>query len=210
MNQKTLTAMALAAALPFAAQAADVTLTFEGATSFASIAGYYNGGTDTAGATGPDFGIGFSSGALALQNDVLGPYFSNAPSPGTVMFTPAAAAVMNVAAGFSGRLDFFYASERSALNLVTVWSGLNATGTLLASASLFGNAALGCSDSPYCRFDLTSVQFAGIGQSVSFGSNNGSVAYDNITVSVVPEPGIAAMMLAGLAAVGFVARRRRA
>jgi hypothetical protein len=209
MNIKQLTGLALVAVLPFAAQAQDITLTFEGASSFASINDFYNGGTDGEGASGPNYGISFSADALALKNDELGPYFSNAPTPETIMFAPSAAAVMNVAAGFTGQLDFWYASESSALNLVTIWSGLDATGTLLASASLFGNATIGCTDSPYCRFDLTSVQFAGIGQSVSFGSNDGTVAYDNISLTAVPEPGTVAMLLAGLGVVGQVARRRR-
>ena len=53
-------------------------------------------------------GAGFSDGALALTKDVLGPNFSNAPTPGTpdpfagtVMFVdPAAAnAVLNIGGG---------------------------------------------------------------------------------------------------------------
>ena len=53
-------------------------------------------------------GAGFSDGALALTNDVLGPYFSNAPTPGTadpfagtVMFVDPAAAntLLNIAGG---------------------------------------------------------------------------------------------------------------
>ncbi|MCB1995276.1 MAG: PEP-CTERM sorting domain-containing protein, partial [Rhodoferax sp.] len=40
-------------------------------------------------------------------------------------------------------------------------------------------------------------------------SNNGTwPTVDDLTVAAVPEPGTYAMLLAGLAAVGFVARRR--
>src|SRR5437879_3739953 len=72
-------AAALFAASP--AFAAGTLIDFEGATSFASINAYYDGGADSAGAIGPSLGVSFGGDALALQNDPLGPYFSNAPSP---------------------------------------------------------------------------------------------------------------------------------
>lgn len=199
-------AVALLSSVP--AFAADTLITFEGTSSFLSVAEFYNGGTDGGGLAGANFGVSFGGAALSIANDVLGPYFSNAPTPGSVMFAQDASAVMNVASGFAGGLSFYYASSASTLDAVTIYSGLNGTGTLLASASLFGNAQLGCSDSSFCRFDLTSVKFAGIARSVSFAGNAGSVAYDNIGISAVPEPESYALLLAGLAVVGTLSLRR--
>lgn len=187
-----------------------VTLDFEGAAGYVNaVRNFYNGGTDSLGQTGPNYGISFTEAAVALSNDALGPYYSNAPSPLTVMYAFDSSAVMNVAQGFVDRLTFYYASNQVVLDAVNIYSGLNGTGTLLASASLFGNASVGCTDTAYCRFDLTSVKFAGIAKSVSFGGNAPNVAYDNITITTVPEPTNALLLAAGLLAVGVAKRRRR-
>lgn len=42
------------------------------------------------------------------------------------------------------------------------------------------------------------------------GSSKADVFFDNVSVTAVPEPSTYALMLAGLAGVGFLARRRRA
>jgi hypothetical protein len=46
--------------------------------------------------------------------------------------------------------------------------------------------------------------------SLTFMSNSNAFEVDNLRVTAVPEPGTYALMLAGLAAVGFVAKRRKA
>ncbi len=211
--KKTMSAVVLAmfAAAPAFAQST-FTLDFEGASGYVNaIADYYNGGTDSAGHSGPNYGISFSDAAVALSNDALGPYFANAPTPLTVMLAFDSSAVMNVAAGFVDGLTFAYASNVNALDAVNIYAGLNATGTLLASASLFGNASLGCDTSAtaYCRFDLTSVKFAGMAHSVSFSGNAGAVLYDDITVTTVPEPSTYVLLAIGLIAVGVAKRRSR-
>ncbi len=202
-------ALATLAAAPAVAQST-VTLDFEGAAGYVNgIGEYYNGGTDSLGQSGPDYGVSFSDAAVALSNDALGPYFANAPTPLTVMFDFDGSAVMNVSAGIVEGLSFYYAASQNVLDAVNIWSGPNATGTLLASASLFGNAAIGCTEPAYCRFDLTSVRFAGVAQSVSFGGDAPNVLFDDITVTVVPEPATYLMFGAGLAAVGLAKRRRQ-
>ena len=192
------------------AMAQTFTLNFEGAAGYVNpILEFYNGGTDSLGQSGPNLGVSFTEAAVALSNDILGPYYSNAPTPLTVMYAANAAAIMNVAAGFTGGLTFEYSSSQSVLNAVRVYSGLNGSGTLLASASLFGNAAIGCSATAFCRFDLTSVQFAGVAKSISFGGGTPNVLFDDVTITAVPEPGTYAMLLAGLGVVILLARRRQ-
>ena len=201
-----LSIVTLAAAPAFAAT--DVTLSFEGATSFASVADFYSGGTDGAGASGTDFGLSFSGAALALKNDELGPYFSGAPSPDTVMFGAGdSAVVLNAPLGIIDKVTFFYATETDALSSVKVYSGLDGSGSLLASIAI-GNAQIGCTAAPYCRFDFTTAKFDGVARSVSFGSNP-AVAFDDISVTTVPEASTTAMLFAGLGVVGLLARRRR-
>lgn len=209
MKLASITALALLAAAPVFANT-PVTLDFEGAAGYVNPIGeFYNGGTDSLGQSGPNVGVSFTSAAVALSNDALGPYYSNAPSPLTVLYAADASAVMNVALGFVDRLTFSYSASQGVLDAVNIYSGLNATGTLLASASLFGNAQIGCAGPAFCRFDLTSVKFAGLARSVSFGGDAPNVLFDNVTISAVPEPSRYAMLAAGLLAVAFIRRRRR-
>lgn len=199
-------ALALFAATP--ALADSLLLDFETVSSFASISQYYNGGADGAGNVGPALGISFGGDALGLVNDDLGPYFSHAPSAIGVMAPVGSQATMNVAAGFSGSFSFFYTSSAAVSNAVQLWSGIDGTGTLLASFDLAANAqAGGCSDSPYCHFDQLAGAFAGTAHSVSFGNAAGAAAFDNVALTAVPEPTSALLMALGVTGLLLVRRR---
>lgn len=207
---KLITTAALVLAATTSAWAeAPITIDFEGAVGYVNpIAEFYNGGTDGAGNSGPNLGVSFTDAAVGVSNDAYFSYYSNAPTMGTVMTAFDTTATMNVAKGFSGQLTFWYASSAATVDAVTIYSGLDGTGTLLASASLFGNASLGCSDTPFCHFDLTSVQFDGIAKSVNFGGNAQYVAYDNIGITPVPEVHAYVMLAAGLLVMSFIKRRQ--
>ncbi len=194
-------AAGLCAAAP--AFAAMLTVDFEGAPSFASIDNYYNGGA------GANLGVNFSLPALALANDGTGSgpngeFFSNAPTPGTVMFATDVATYMNVAAGFVGAVNFYYSSAGGSTT-VNVYSGLNGSGSLLGSISFGENST---NAAPFDTWSLASVAFGGTGQSISFGDNV-NVAYDNVSVNAVPLPAALLLFPFGLAGLGVVARRKR-
>lgn len=204
-------------ALP-SAQAAPVVLTFEGATDLAAVNNFYNGGTDSAGASGTNYGINFSSTSLALVDfdDGGTGNFANEPSPGTILFFQSGgAATMNVAAGFDTGFSFFYTSNNA--GFVNVYDGLNGTGNVLATLSLSPNLGGGCAGDPtggFCNFTAIGVMFAGTAYSVDFGGAADSIGFDDITLGAsvpggaVPEPGTLALL--GLAGLGFAARRRKA
>lgn len=199
--------LSLGAASPALAQS--VLINFETPTSFASINTHYAGGTDSAGVAGVNLGVAFSGDALAVKNDALGPYFSNAPSPLGVMAPVGPDAFMNVAVGFTD-LRFFYSSNTAVAAAVKVWSGLNGTGSLLASLSLVNNAQSGCSDTAFCRFDALNTAWAGVARSVGFGDAAGVAGFDNVSITAVPEPTTSLLMalgLVGMAGLGLARRR---
>ena len=186
--------MSLGATTP--ALAGVINIDFETAPSFGSIGNLYAG-----------LGVTFRPDALGLQNDALGPYFSNAPSPLGVMFAAGPDSAMNVAGGFI-EISLFFSSSEAINDAVQVWSGLNGTGNLLASLSLANNAqAGGCTDSAYCNFSQTGTNKLGaLAYSVTFASAaNNVVAFDN--VNLVPEPASTLLVALGLAGVAFVRRR---
>jgi hypothetical protein len=208
VNFKVISVLAaglLSAAPAFSAQ---VTLDFEGATGFSSLDGFYNGGTDTNGAAGTNYGISFGLDALAIANDALGPYYSNAPTPGAVMSAVGPDAALNSSAGFTGQTSFYYSSTAS--TSVSVYSGLNGEGTLLGTVALAANANTGCADTAFCFWDLASLNFAGVAHSIEFGSTAGLAGFDNVTVAPVPLPAAAWLLVSALGGVGTWARRKRA
>jgi hypothetical protein len=208
MKSSYVAALALCAAAPAFAVPVSAVADFESVTSFASISSFYNGGTDSAGATGPNLGLGFGGDALALANDALGPYFSNAPSPLGVMMVVGGNATLDVADGFVSGLRFAYSSTGALAGGVQVWSGLGGTGSLLASFDLGANAqAGGCSDSAYCHFDSLFQAFNGTAYSVTFGNAANLALFDDVQVGAVPEPSSALLLALGLG--GLAATRRR-
>lgn len=204
---KTIATLALsAAAVP--AVAVQATLDFEGTKSFSSILEFYNGGTDSAGNSGTNFGVSFTASATSLSNDDLNNYFSHAPTPGAVMFAPDSPAFLNAADGFTTSVSLYYSSDIAAPNSVNIYSGLNGTGDLLGSISLNMNAQTGCTDTAFCNFEQSTVAFSGTGKSISFDGSSGHTAFDDVTITPVPEPTTYALMMLGLAGIGMVARRR--
>jgi hypothetical protein len=189
------------------AQAATV-LTFEGLKDQEAIANYYNGGLGGGGSgPGPNFGITFGPDSLALiqSSDGGSGNFTNPPSGDTVaFFLSGPGDVMDVAAGFKTGFSFFYADQVGFTGSVSVYSGLDGTGALLASL------LLPSTPNPYNVFVPIGVAFLGTAESVIFGGSADFIAFDDITLGSVnpgggvPEPATWAMLLLGFVGVGMM------
>jgi hypothetical protein len=195
-------AAVLAAGILSAGPASAALVTFETPASFQSIDRHYDGGT------GAYLGIWFGLDALAVQNDELGPYFSNAPSPLGVMAPVGSLSTMNVAAGFAGVASLYYSATESAI--VNIWSGYDGSGSLLGAFNLTNNAQNACSDSPFCNWGLASFDLgSNVARSITFGSAANIAGFDNVQVEVVPVPAALPLLAFGLAGMGAFMRRRK-
>lgn len=202
------------------AYAGAVTMTFEGLQDQEAINNYYNGGFGGNGSgPGPNYGVQFSGDSLALIEAAKGGTgnFFNPPSGDTGMFFLSGSGdVMNVAAGFTTGFSFYYSSPFYA-GTVDVYSGLNGTGTLLASLNLAttpdGAGIQGCDGYHYCPFVAAGATFAGTAESVNFSGVANYIVFDNVTIGSgtpsAPEPSTFFLISAGLGLAGLVARRRR-
>jgi opacity protein-like surface antigen len=229
MHRLLLAALA-ATALTTVAHAAVVDLNFEGINStypsgYAFINGFYDGGTSSDGTSGPNYGVSFSSNAQAICLNSLTVVCSNTSrgglAPGSdkggLFFLSGSSTTIDVPAGFTTGFSFNYAEPNTQGGSVSVYSGVDGAGTVLASFDL----SLTPSDCPgygaaYCPFVPIGVAFAGTAESIVFGGVADYVVFDDVTFGAttppppgVPEPATWATMLAGLAGAGAMLRRRR-
>ena len=224
---KTLIAAALAStALATVAHAAVIDLNFEGINStypsaYAFINGFYDGGTSSDGTSGPNYGVTFSPNAQAICLNSLSVVCSDtsrgglAPSSaeGALFFLSGADTDIDVAAGFTTGFSFNYTAPFDT-GTVTVWSGLDGSGTMLASFGL-PTTSSGCPgySAFFCPFVPIGVAFSGTAESIEFGGVANEIVLDDVTFGSstpgVPEPAAWATMLAGLAGAGAMIRRRR-
>jgi hypothetical protein len=202
------------------ASAAPITLTFEGVGDQAAVNDFYNGGTDSMGNSGTNYGVSFNNTSLGIIDSDAGGTgnIANEPSPNTVLFfLDSNSATLNYAAGFTTGFSFFYTSSTDAT--VNVWSGLNATGVLLGQVTVSAQFNDSCSGDPngsFCNWTAAGVLFDGTAMSIDFGGTANQTAYDNITFGSdkpgtpgVPEPANWALMLAGFGLVGGSLRQHR-
>jgi hypothetical protein len=209
-------ASALALACAGAAHANVISLNFVGLQNLEPIDNYYNGGTGGFGSgPGPNYGITFGSSSLAIisvDNGGTG-NFNGAPSDTVAFFLSGPGDVMDVAGGFTTGFSFYYSAVVYP-GSVSVFSGLDGTGTELATINLAVTPSGGgiCNTS-YCPWFPTGVTFAGTAESVVFGGSANFIGFDAITLGSstpgVPEPSTWAMMLLGVAGLGATLRSTR-
>lgn len=209
----------LAACLFTATSNASIILDFEGVGSKAKIENFYNGGTDSHGNSGTDYGISFGNDALAcVDSDAIGTNgcnIANEPTENTVMFFLSGSSVLNSLLGFDTGFSFFYSS--AATVSVNVYSGVNLTGDILGSINLArnyrGDGCVGDPTGTYCNWDIGALDFAGTAHSIDFGGAANNVAFDNITFGSVdptgvPEPISVALFGIGLSGM-FLSRKKK-
>ncbi len=210
-------ALASLLAVTLNASAAVVTLDFEGIGSGAMINGFYNGGTDSQGNAGVNYGVAFGASAMALRESDPLANFALAPSPETIMFFGIGGALVNVDAGFTSGFSFWYTNVQSS-GSVLVYSGLNGSGSLLGTISILALEEGPSPGNPFSTWAVGSVAFSGMARSAVFNTAVNEVGFDNLTFGSTnpnptpqptPEPGSLALAALALAALAVTAGARR-
>jgi hypothetical protein len=200
---KVLTALT---AMSFAggANAAQILLDFEGSSqstapgsTAVAIDGFYNGGTDSGGSSGTNFGVSFTNANFDSTSQFTQPGFNITSS---IAYMPATPLTLTSQIAFTSLAfdRFFFGGD----NVVNVFSGANGTGTLLATAT-FGQNCF-----PACTAARESLSFARA-LSVQFSPNANGTGIDNVALGAVPEPATWAMMIGGFGMVGGAMRSAR-
>jgi hypothetical protein len=219
-----------------ASQAGAQSVTLEPAstvTNEATVDSYFNGGNDgyprdgvgpndevTFGTTGTsptdflDYGTARADGR-----------FENNPSGNNAVMFQALADTMNLSPGYAlTSLSFAYSIENNAYTsgasaYVSIWSGLNGTGTLLDTVALSANpTSVTCAHTGdvFCTWSMATASFTGTAESVVWGSTPasgtngiGETEFDSISMTVVPLPGALPLLLSGVGAFALWRHRRQ-
>lgn len=226
-KQIGIAALLIAGTLAWGAASADtIVMNFDdmpNATNGEYVGNFYNGGCGTSyegglvDCGGPNYGVVWTGGSVAGgAPDGLFANTSNEPSGPNVMGPVSGTggdSYMNVAAGFTTGFSFYYTAAFQG-GTVTVYSGLNGGGSVLATLNLptTGDYCDGVTD--FSCWDPFGVSFTGTAMSADFSGAEGQIVFDDITLGSaspgVPEPAELGMFGFGVLLIGgFVALRRR-
>jgi hypothetical protein len=184
-------------ALSLAASAHAQTIDFDAITTGATVDKYYAGGLDSLGETGPDYGVAFTLGDWVTTTD-----FGETSQP-NLAYSDSGLGMMDAFGGMTGFVKFSYGAGTD--TTINIYSGLDGSGTLLASRLLTANSIYG--------FDWATITFSGNAHSVQILGDPGNFGWDDISfgglsdTGSVPEPASWALMLGGFALVGGAMRR---
>ena len=227
LSRHILSAAALVACFAGSANAAVISLNFEGINAtypsgYAFVQNFYNGGTSSDSTSGTNYGITFTSNAQAICLNSLTVTCSNTSrgglAPGSdqggLFFLSGTETFMNVAGGFDTGFSFNYSADNEG-GSVSAYDGLNGTGNLLATLALPTNGG-SCPgyDADFCPFTAAGVGFAGTALSINFAGALNQIVFDDVTFDSItpgiPEPSTYAMLGLGLIGLAFAARRKQA
>jgi len=192
---------------------AALVIDFEGLNDLETIDEFYNGGFGGLGSgPGPNLGVSFGSGQAIIDADAGGTgNFGGEPSPDTALFWfDQDGAVFNIPGGFDTSFSVFYSAPFLA-GSVTIYDGLDSTGTIIATLLLPTTGSNGGDPNGiFSPFVSTGITFTGTALSVDFSGTVNQIAFDNLTLgSTVPIPAAAWLFGSGLLGMIGIARKRK-
>lgn len=182
-------------ALANSAQAQNIHIDFDTIATGATVDSYYAGGTDSVGETGPNYGVTFTAGDWNAITD-----FGETSQP-NFAYSASGQGSFDVANGFTGAVNFTYGAFTD--TVITLYSGVGGTGSVLASAVASANDP--------SAFSSFSLSFGGTAHSFVISGGTGQFGFDDLDLrsGAAPEPASWAMMLGGFGLVGGAMRARR-
>ena len=177
-------------------------LDFNNLQSGEEVLGYYDGGFGSLGTgPGPNLGVTFTADFVTVAQGVFGPPFQAEELTST-------SGIMDVLPAFGGdggTFSFYYSNSGPDDGTVSLYSGLDGTGSLVTTISL----------PPSATFSAASPLegLPGPFESAIFAGTAGTLVFDNVTFSppgvgpVLPEPSSISLLLIGLLAVWLTARK---